>query len=138
MIIVDASVVYKWIIHEQDEAVGAALLLRDRYIAGDARVSAPDLLLYEIANILAYKASLSRLDAQEAWKNFLLLDLPVVTATRIFVGECLTFSRQYHISVYDAAYVILAKIKQCDLVTADKKLVARVKLPYVRSILSYS
>lgn len=138
MIIVDASVVYKWIIHEQDESAVAALLLRDRYIAGDARVSAPDLLLYEIANILAYKANLSRSDAQEAWKNFLLLDLPVVTTTKTFVGECLTFSRQYHISVYDAAYVILAKTKQCDLVTADKKLVARVKLPYVRSILSYS
>lgn len=138
MIIVDASVVYKWIIHERDEAAEAALLLRDRCIAGDARVSAPDLLLYEMANILAYKASLSRLDAEEAWKNFLLLDLPVITTTKIFVGECLTFSRQNHISVYDAAYVILAKIKQCDLVTADKKLVARVKLPYVRSILSYS
>ena len=46
-----------------------------------------------------------------------------------------TLVRKYHISFYDAAYVALAKSLQCDLITADKKLVKAVNLPFVKLLM---
>lgn len=137
MIIVDTSVVYKWFVDEDEQTTRPARVLRDRYIHGEESVTAPDILLYEIANIIANKARLSEIRLQRAWKSFLELEISVVLPTMTFVGDCLKLSRKYHISVYDAAYIVLAQQKHCLCMTADEKLVKRVNLPFVRSIKDY-
>ncbi|MCL4360219.1 type II toxin-antitoxin system VapC family toxin [Patescibacteria group bacterium] len=134
MIVVDASVVYKWVVDEQDEATRRAVKLRNTYLAKREKVVAPDILLYEIGNIFAYKTKLSPKDISKAWQSFLLLDIPTVSATASFITGCLTVSRKYAISVYDAAYVELAREKKCRLITADTVLVKRVHQPFVRSL----
>ncbi|MBI3577763.1 type II toxin-antitoxin system VapC family toxin [Candidatus Gottesmanbacteria bacterium] len=132
MIVVDASVVYKWIIHEAEEGVNEALRLREQLAVGDIDVTAPDILLYEISNVLAHKSSLSRGEGQKAWKNFLLFDISFVSVTKDSASEYFAISEQFGISSYDAAYVALAKTKNTQLITADKKLAAKVKPPLVR------
>ncbi len=51
--ILDASVVAKWFLEE--EFTETALRLRDEYAEERIDITLPDLLLYEIANVLRYK-----------------------------------------------------------------------------------
>lgn len=132
MIVVDASVVIKWVVDENDEATRRAIKLRERYLSGEENIICPDLLLYEIGNIFAYKTQLPSIAVTKAWQSFVLLAIPTVSATTELITDCLKFSQKYKITVYDAAYVALAELKKCSLVTADKKLVNRVNLPFVR------
>ena len=50
MFIIDASVVIKWFIEEEDSI--KAILLKDEHIQGKTILIAPDLLIYEVANVL--------------------------------------------------------------------------------------
>lgn len=134
MTILDASVVYKWIIHENDKTTKRALEVRNKAAMGEIDVAAPDLLLYEIANILVYKTGLSKSDAHTAWKNFLRFDIPIVPTTKDFITNCLVISGKFRISVYDASYVTLAKLKHAEFLTADRKLAQKVSLPFVRCL----
>lgn len=136
MIVVDASVVYKWIVDEEGRDTQSARKLRDDYLNGKIQVTAPDILLYEIANIFAYKTHLTARDGLRAWRSFLLLEIPVTSATPPFITETLKYSQKYGISVYDASYIALAKKRNCFFVTADAKLVSRVSLSFVHPISS--
>lgn len=131
MIVVDASVVFKWIVSEDETSTRAARQLRQQYLLGKEKIIAPDILLYEIANIFAYKTKLSFEDVAKAWQSFQSLEIPVVAATEAYIGDCLKFSQRHQISVYDASYVVLAQKRKCRFITADKRLVARVNLPFV-------
>jgi len=51
--ILDASVILKWFIEEKD--TDKALKIRDDYVAGKIDIEIPDLLIYELANVLRYK-----------------------------------------------------------------------------------
>ena len=54
MIVVDASVVVKWFHQEEDTSL--AEIVRDRLINEKESVVIPNLLFYEVANVLVYKA----------------------------------------------------------------------------------
>lgn len=43
----------------------------------------------------------------------------------------ISFSRKYHVSVYDAMYAIVAQEKKCNLVTADEKFVLQTKQDFI-------
>lgn len=135
MIVVDASVVYKWIIHEEPLAVAEqARSLLYRLLTDEEKILAPNILLYEISNIFAYKTSLSAEDVKEAWQQFSRLPITIADTDREFIAECLDFAKNYKVSVYDASYAILAEKKQCDLFTADEKFVHKVDLVFVKSL----
>lgn len=52
MFVIDASVVIKWFIEEKDSA--KAVLLKEKHINGKTILIAPDLLIYEVANVLLF------------------------------------------------------------------------------------
>ncbi len=51
--ILDTSVVAKWFLEE--EGTDKALKIRDDYVHGKIDVEIPDLLIYELGNVLRYK-----------------------------------------------------------------------------------
>ncbi|MEM3995420.1 MAG: type II toxin-antitoxin system VapC family toxin, partial [Thermofilum sp.] len=51
--VVDASVVVKWFVEE--EGSDRALEVRDRYVSGELKLIAPELLPFEVLNALYYK-----------------------------------------------------------------------------------
>jgi len=52
--------------------------------------------------------------------------------------ETIHLSRLYKVSVYDASYVVLAKSLGADFITADEKLVGKMKnLEFVKSLKYY-
>ena len=53
------------------------------------------------------------------------------------VLKAIDFSKKFRVSVYDAAYAVLAKEKGCDFYTADSKFVKAVNLPFVKHLSDY-
>lgn len=126
MIVLDASVLLKWIF-ENEEGSDRALRYRDMHVSGERPIAVPDLFFYEAANVLLTR---TRLDAAAVAEAFFMLwnfELEVFDLGFGEFSSAIRMSRRFGITLYDAAYVELARRLACDLVTADKKLHRKVK-----------
>lgn len=137
MVIIDASIVYKWF-NSAEEYTEKAFEILNLHLHKLNVVVAPDILLYELANVWATKTSLTETEViinLNQLKKHALVVIPVDFA---LLEKAMTLSKKQHISVYDAAYVVLAKTKKCDFITADAKLVKNVNLPFVKLLKDYN
>jgi predicted nucleic acid-binding protein len=126
MIVLDASVVLKWIF-ENEEGSDRALRYRDMHVSGEQPIAVPDLFFYEVANVLLTRTRLDAAVVSEAFSMLWSFDLEVCDLGFEEFSSAIQISRCYGITLYDAAYVELARRLQCDLVTSDKKLHGKVK-----------
>jgi len=125
MIVLDASVTLKWIFSGEDKDEEARIC-RDRHVSGEETVAVPDLFFYEIANVLATKTKLIGKDAVEAFSLIWKFDFEVFSFGLDEFSEGIGLSKRYGISLYDAAYIELARKLKCSFVTADRKLFEKV------------
>jgi len=122
MTVVDASVVLKWLLAEPSEA---AEELMEMHLNGSDPLVAPELLYYEIGNVLVTKTKLSAQDTSDLFGYFVDLQ---IEAYRLGPDEYTTtidLAQRYKLSVYDAAYLGLALALDSRLVTADRRLANR-------------
>jgi predicted nucleic acid-binding protein len=139
-LVVDACVVLKWQLDDEAD-VDKALALRDDYlIQGLTALSAPPLLIYEIANGIWSAARRARLKpelAQEALSNLLACDIDIQGPPP---ERVLAIALDLNVTAYDGAYVAVAEQLGAELWTADRTLfdAASQRLPWVRWIGDYS
>lgn len=131
MVVVDASVAYKWWDKKEKLSKKAQVFLKNRL---NNKILVPDLILYELANAWATKTKLSISDAKRNLKDLESINLQIEPITFELIKKAVEFSKKYQVSVYDASYAVLAQGKKCDLVTADTKFVNQVNLPFVKSL----
>lgn len=119
-VVVDASVVLKWQL-DDEEAVAQALALRDDFLLHD-RVSfaAPFLLVFELTNGMLTATRQGRLSRDQAEEGLALLlavgiRLMAVDATRVF-----SLSMRWKLSAYDGAYLGLAEKLDSEVWTGDR------------------
>jgi len=124
-LVVDASVVAKWFVPERDS--DRAVQLRNRHIEGTLTLIAPDLLIYEIANALAYHSDISVDDLKEDIEALFLIDVELVPPSSELLASVAEAARKNNISVYDSSYLTLAEVTATNMVTADKKLLDKIK-----------
>ena len=132
MVILDASVILKWLVNEEGSA--EALLFRESHVQGEERIIVPSLLLYEIANVLRHHKDLPDEELLSLFE--ILKDMELLTVNLSFAEfeETMLYARSKQISVYDATYVVLAKNLGCELITADKRLERAVNEPFVKNL----
>jgi predicted nucleic acid-binding protein len=118
--VVDASVVLKWQLDDEN-CVSQAIALRDDYFArGAVRVIAPQLLMYEVVNGIATATRRKRLSpdtAYQAMENLVSLNIEFRNVEPLRVLE---MALRYNLAAYDAAYLVLAEAESCDLWTGDR------------------
>ena len=121
-VVVDASVVAKWFIPEQDHE--AARALRDDYLAGDRSLLAPELLPYEVINALHYSGHYAgdRLVEAAATLPEYGIDLRPFRDG----GDIATMAAAAAVTVYDAAYLALGRASDATVYTADDRLLERL------------
>lgn len=117
--VVDASVILKWVLGEEQESdQDLALKLLDTWAAGIAEFVAPSLWQYEVGNFLGREL---RDEAIE--KMNLLLDLGIqsVDLSNTIIERCFAWMEQHAVTFYDASYLAVAFEIQGTLITADDK-----------------
>ena len=122
MRVVDASVVLQWLL-EQPSARSTEIL--DGHLNGSEPLVAPELLNYEVGNVLVTKVKLTSEDASELFGHFIDLGIETYSLGADEYQTSLDIACRYRLTVYDASYLALALALEVKLVTADKRLATR-------------
>ena len=139
--VIDAGVAVGWFLPEADggpRGSDHAVELLRMAVDGQVRMVAPELILPEVANVL--------------WKLTTLSGYPVAAATRAVealggvpltlepmgpnIGRAHSIATQFGCTVYDAVYVALAESLRVPLLTADHRLVHRLRpaFPWIEAL----
>src|SRR3989338_1624078 len=119
--VIDASITACWAFHDEDHPQADLALVRIR----TDEATAPSLWWFEVRNILVVNERRKRLT--EADSAAFLRDLSrlgVILDRSPQEGEVLRLARTHRLSVYDAAYLELARRKGLALATLDAALVS--------------
>ena len=132
--VLDSSVVLKWF--RKDEIWrNSALQARQAYLDGHMLIYVPDLLIYEIANVLRYKPDLNDQQVQEALDSLYDLGIKIIDISQEMIKEAIRLAYSYNITVYDASFLELAESLKVPFVTADEKLSKKLAdVSYVQHI----
>jgi predicted nucleic acid-binding protein len=117
--VVDASTAIKWI--SQEEGTRAALKLRDEHIKGRTALSAPDLILYEMANALRYKPDFDEINVARAIDSIIDLQIDLITPGKNLVQRSIHNAYLYEITIYDSCYLALGELLGIKVITSDRK-----------------
>ena len=133
--VVDASVVAKWYLKDE-EFVGQADRLLDRYLDGTTTLTTPHFTRYELANAVTRAARNGRVTTDEAGAallDFSGLGLAQEADNDGLLASALRIATRFGVSFYDALYLALAEELQAGLITADVPLFSRVsaEMPFV-------
>ena len=135
--VVDASVVLKWFSQAGESELEKALKLRDDHRDKIIEVYSPELLVYEVANVLRFKESISEKIISQAISSIYDMDIVIPANPRI-MAEAVRTARMHAITVYDSCYLSFAWEIGAHLITADKKLYLKIQnLPGVIYIADY-
>ena len=122
--LVDTSVVIKWFHEEGESDVEPARRLLTAHRTGGARLFLLDLVVYELGNVLV--RALRRPAPAVAQQLDLLHRLcgPLVHPAPSWHVRAARLAEQHRLTFYDASWAAAAEALDCELVTADRQLLA--------------
>jgi len=120
IIVLDSSVLIKWF--KQEEGTEKALQLREAYINEKIEVAIPDLVFYELSNVLRYEESINKQQVQKAVQSLREMEFQVIAPFEEYTDEMIEESIQKDITVYDSAFYTLSKLLEAEMITSDQEL----------------
>lgn len=128
--VVDASVAVQWVLPEPQTP--KAVRLRNEFRAGFHELLAPDIFPAEVAHALtrAERKGILRPGLSVRRLNSVLSDPPALHPYLPLLGQAVAISSATRQGLYDCLYVALALREGCDLVRADRKLIANLQAAY--------
>jgi predicted nucleic acid-binding protein len=122
--VLDASVGLKTVLPEVDSAKAETLIREFQQQVHE--LIAPDTYLVECAHALTRAQRRGLIQPSEGQQKFRLISdiSPDLMPHIPLLARAYELSSQFRIGVYDCLYVALAEREQCELVTADQRLVA--------------
>ncbi|MGH9474091.1 MAG: type II toxin-antitoxin system VapC family toxin [Terriglobales bacterium] len=138
IVVVDASVVVKWVLPEPE--TGAALQLLHDFESGQLDLIAPRLLLSEIASSLTKRHRRHELSAGQALAALEWVRVRCPRLVDADLTSALHLSLRLSVSLWDALYVVTAVERNCEFITADRRLVRAVagRVPGVRLLSAHA
>lgn len=131
--IVDASVVVKWL-NKNELDSDSAFILYKKHIEKRNLISVPQFLFIEIANYLAINTNTSRANIKESLNLLYRSNLIICAVTEALLVEAAILAKKYKTSVYDMIYAVLAKKNNTTLTTADNKFANKVNFSFVQTL----
>ena len=123
-IIIDASVVVKWFIEENDS--DKARLLRDKFIDGELELYIPTLLYFEVLNALKYSQLFSLSELDEAGESLENYGFKAITIKNDLRKHMINVAVEHELSFYDASYLGLSIGLSKPFCTADEKIIKKL------------
>jgi len=131
-LVLDASVILKWFRSQNETNLKAAHAYRRHHLEAKIRLAVPELLYYEILNVLATKPDITLSQLSQAAQLLEQVNLDRYPLYGQLAQTTINFQREYAISLYDASYLALANYLSTNLITADTKLANKLNLPWVK------
>ncbi len=131
-LVLDASIALKWFFEEKDTEKALQILkdIKEAKIIGVV----PHLFYFEIANVLKTKTSYLLRETARSLKVLFNIPLQVVKTDLSLLSTAHKYARKFNLSIYDASYIAVAFLKNATLVTADEKMVKKVKLSFIKTL----
>jgi len=133
---VDANLVLKLLLREPDSY--RAHSLWDSWLLNDCRIAAPPLLPIEVTAVLrksVYRGRIAARDGRNLLKKAPTLGVEILNYDDLHERAWLLAEKLNRPTAYDAHYLALAELLQCDFWTADRRLYnAAATLPWVHSL----
>ena len=124
MPVIDASVAVKWFVEEPDSPEAHRLL--EAHATGESTMVAPDLLVYEVANVLLHNSAFTAAAIQRSVERLYDLELELLAPSVEVVTAAIALAHAKRITFYDALYITLARHLGLPFYTADHKLIAKL------------
>ncbi len=122
-VVVDASIIVKWFLEE--EYSDDALRLRNDYIKRTILIAVPSLMEYEVLNALRYSGVYTKEELIEIGKALNKYGFETYELEDTLKEYTIRISLENNITIYDAAYIALAKQLKTKLYTADNELIRK-------------
>jgi predicted nucleic acid-binding protein len=136
--VLDSSIAVKWVIAESDSA--SAVRLRDDFASGIHELLSPDIFPLEVAHAIVKAERQGRIRAGDGvvFLTDVLTTLPDLRLGLSLLPRAFAIASAARIGVYDCLYVALAELVQCELVTADDRLIRNLQpqFPFIKSLAS--
>ena len=126
-LVLDTSVVVKWFVRPPEEDLEAALEVRRRVLEAELDLIIPDLMFYELANVLRYQPQLRFEEVAVALDTLETMELDVRPFSSYLGKEAVRLANTTGITAYDAYFIVFAEAFECPLLTADRRCYRRVK-----------
>lgn len=127
-VVVDASLALRWVLRDEKEARVDDLLYQ--WATSLTQMLVPPLFLSEVTNALYLSVRRHRLTREEArlvLETILQVGLEMIEPAGLY-PRSLDLAAEYNLTnAYDAQYIALAQIENCELWTADERLVRAMK-----------
>lgn len=131
-LVLDASVLIKWYYEEEDSE--KAIAIRDMFDRSELDIIVPQILYYEVSNAIRYNKYLQLEDKNRIIDNLFSLGLE----TRLLSSEDMVRTNEMatknDTTIYDTAYLAMARNFGIPLVTADEEFVKKVRAKDVVSL----
>ena len=120
-IVVDNSVITKWLSSVLEDNLEQADLLLTRATENKLQLFAPEMTKYEAGNTILKGKKLNIPQGISALTAFYSLPITFLPENDIRMATTFAFAYDHKLSYYDAAYLTLAKELDATLITADKE-----------------
>ena len=136
-IVVDASVMVKWIRSEQEESLDQANLILTDLQNEKVELYAPELAKYEVGNVLV-KRKLDPNAAASSLETFYNIVVNFISETEELAKNSCAFARELNITYYDGCYLSLAQKIDAMVITENIKHLGKTKKVKVMPLSEYS
>ena len=120
----DSSVIVSWLVREA--RTPAALAVAGQAAQEGREVVCPDLVYYEVASALVSNQDLDTEAVDRALGHLPKFGLRFVGVSLELVRDAAVLARERRVSVYDAAFAVLARATGAEFVTGDRRLHERL------------
>lgn len=136
MIVIDASVAFKWF-DKREEFRDKSLLILHNHLDNSNKIVVPSLLYLEVANALVTKTNTKTETVKEDLDKLNNSNLQIHSFTKQEYIEAAVLSRKHGTTVYDMLYAVIAKKLRTVLITADQSFIKKTKFPFVKPLSEY-
>jgi len=123
--VLDASVAAKWFNNEH--LTDRAVKVRDAFVKGRVELCAPEHLIYEVGNAIWKNKEIGAWDCASAITNLIDIDINLVRLDSNLASQSMRTARDLQVSYYDAVYIQLSDHLDIPLLSADDKLILKIK-----------
>jgi predicted nucleic acid-binding protein len=124
--VIDASVLVKWFLYQQEADRDRALALRELHISGRSIIYIPQLALLELVNAVRFAPKAKEEDGEMALEAVRDLHLEVKPPEYDVLRKANAIAWAYKTTIYDALYVAHAEQVGYPLITADETMIRKL------------